>query len=171
MGKLKVRNVPRVIFKAIIGLLAGSVLGALFSALVGLIFGLVVGLISSFIQYPDYPLDTRFYESMPVAIVLIVWSPPFGSFVGAISGAVKIASGKSNFGYIAAALSAIFMSLTICLDPRWFGGLELNSFDTCGNAAVSYYLISFFAGAFVVVAIDIAQIILSRFRSWRMRYK
>jgi hypothetical protein len=169
MSKSKVRIVLRVISNVILGLLTGSVLGALLSALVGLLFGVVVGLISSFIQYPDYPLDARFYESIPIAFVLIVWSPPFGAFAGAISCAVTIASSKSKYGYIAAAFSAICSALIVCLDPRWFGGFELNSFDTCGYAAVSYSLISFFAGAFVVVAIGMAKNILARFRSWRRK--
>ena len=152
-GKLRALLVP--VARLFLGGFAGAVTGIAFSAAIGFALGLIIG--GAISAYEAFQPPTAVPEGMAehgllsLAFLLGHFSIPFGLVAGTLAGASALGTGRVRLGLIASAILGVLPSAVVCLDPNWYGGLELGSFPGCLAPGSVFGAIAGLTGAIIAV--------------------
>ncbi len=167
MTPSKILNLLASVGRFFLGGFAGGALGLALAAILGFSLGLAIGgviALSETVNPPPAPPEGMHQQGvLTLALMLGFFSVPFGVVVGALAGSATLATARFKVGLVVSAVVGIFPSLVVCLDPNWYGGLELGSFPGC---LVPGSVLGGITAATGIIIAAFASRWLSEYRSW-----
>lgn len=148
----------RTVGMLLLGGTAGALLGAVLTALISIALGVLIGGLLGFLTTPYDPTGIFAFP-----ILLVLYSPPFGTITGALAGAGSLVSGTLKVGIGLAALSALIAPAVLCTEPNFYGGLELGSLEYCIVPGIVV------GGVAILAAVLASALILEAQRVWQSR--